>query len=479
MANFDFLKGNIEIIILNALSLQDGYGYDIAKEIKDKTQNSYEIKQPTLYAYLKRLELQELITSYWGSESSGGRRRYYKITEKGRQFCQNFNLEWKYQKTVLDTLVPDDDSLPITQKDTTLMFGKKVKKPVQKITQIEQEEIAKQLDLLKDVTASTQSKPLAKADVTASTQSKPLAKNNDLLIEEEVTAPAPTTFLSYKKSSLEHKPIATTSQIEDVSNPDIDLQPYAPNKEEFLEKFNKKAQEIIDKNIQTAQPDVKEVLTETSYDDVSTNSTAQQTNYKHVFNTLLKTQLDDSALHSADVDIQPEIKSSQTSSLDELADSLAKVGIKLKVYNNQISNYAPQAMLYKNKIIFVSIWLTYFATAIEMLFVWLAGINVLPINTLIIYWLCLATLPIALTILYIINPNKKTKPIFNFKYHIVNALIGAGLIIILVFSLFVLFGCLFSDTVQLLTYVILPLIVAINVPMYPVFYKLIFKKMLI
>ena len=49
VGNFDFLKGNIETIILNALYGGDKYGYDITREIKEKTDNQYEIKQPTLY----------------------------------------------------------------------------------------------------------------------------------------------------------------------------------------------------------------------------------------------------------------------------------------------------------------------------------------------------------------------------------------------------------------------------------------------
>ena len=64
VGNFDFLKGNIETIILNALYGGDKYGYDITREIKEKTDNQYEIKQPTLYGYLKKLESEKLIESY-------------------------------------------------------------------------------------------------------------------------------------------------------------------------------------------------------------------------------------------------------------------------------------------------------------------------------------------------------------------------------------------------------------------------------
>ncbi len=101
--DFKFSKGNIESIILNALYNGDKYGYEIAKEIKEKTENRYEIKQPTLYGYLKRLEEQNLIKFYWGEESHGGRRKYYCLTSYGKSVYEqqtsdcdlnesNFNL---------------------------------------------------------------------------------------------------------------------------------------------------------------------------------------------------------------------------------------------------------------------------------------------------------------------------------------------------------------------------------------------------
>ena len=103
--DFTFLKGNIETIILCSLYNGNKYGYEIAKEIKERTNNRYEIKQPTLYSYLKRLEEDDLIVSYWGENSNGGRRRYYALTKTGRTNCEQFISEWQYQRSVLSELV--------------------------------------------------------------------------------------------------------------------------------------------------------------------------------------------------------------------------------------------------------------------------------------------------------------------------------------------------------------------------------------
>lgn len=156
MYDFSFLKGSIETIILNALYSGDKYGYEIAREIKEKTENKYEIKQPTLYGYLKRLEQNNLITSYWGGgDSNGGRRRYYKLTDSGKNVCLDYMSEWNFQRDIIDSLVAqaDDNELrEISQSEATSILGTKTKKNYRKreiVSDADLAELNKQLDLLK------------------------------------------------------------------------------------------------------------------------------------------------------------------------------------------------------------------------------------------------------------------------------------------------------------------------------------------
>ncbi|GKX68582.1 PadR family transcriptional regulator [Inconstantimicrobium mannanitabidum] len=80
----EILKGNIDTIMLALISNEDMYGYDIAKLIKQKTDNSYQIGEGTLYPALKRLEDKNYLQSYWGSSDGGVKRKYYSITETGK-----------------------------------------------------------------------------------------------------------------------------------------------------------------------------------------------------------------------------------------------------------------------------------------------------------------------------------------------------------------------------------------------------------
>jgi PadR family transcriptional regulator PadR len=100
----EMVKGYIESIILSILLNEDLYGYEVSKRIRNISENTFEIKEGTLYVVLKRLENNELISPYWDdTESGGGRRRYYKITEQGINYLNNKKSEWIFFKNVIDT----------------------------------------------------------------------------------------------------------------------------------------------------------------------------------------------------------------------------------------------------------------------------------------------------------------------------------------------------------------------------------------
>jgi PadR family transcriptional regulator PadR len=101
----DQLRGHTDTIILKLLMDGDKYGYEISKLIQTNSRSEYELKEATMYSSLKRLEADGSITSYWGDETQGGRRRYYRITERGRQVYVENKNNWEYAKRILDTLI--------------------------------------------------------------------------------------------------------------------------------------------------------------------------------------------------------------------------------------------------------------------------------------------------------------------------------------------------------------------------------------
>ena len=101
----DLLRGHTDTIILKLLLDGDKYGYEITKLVYEHSDKLYELKEATMYSSLKRLENDDHITSYWGDESQGGRRKYYRITDNGRNQYKYNKQNWDYAKRILDELL--------------------------------------------------------------------------------------------------------------------------------------------------------------------------------------------------------------------------------------------------------------------------------------------------------------------------------------------------------------------------------------
>jgi PadR family transcriptional regulator PadR len=102
MIRSDIIRGHLDSIILKLIFEQDQYGYEISKQISERTNDRFQIKEATLYAVFQRLEKKELIESYLGSISHGGKRKYYRITTLGKAFLREAAEEWKETKEIVD-----------------------------------------------------------------------------------------------------------------------------------------------------------------------------------------------------------------------------------------------------------------------------------------------------------------------------------------------------------------------------------------
>lgn len=106
----DLIRGHTDTIILSQLMSADSYGYQINKIIQEKTNQEYELKEATLYTAFRRLEEAGYICSYWGNETTGARRRYYTITEEGREAYRRLRDEWERSKVLIDQLIHEENS---------------------------------------------------------------------------------------------------------------------------------------------------------------------------------------------------------------------------------------------------------------------------------------------------------------------------------------------------------------------------------
>ena len=90
----DVMRGYIDLIILRVLCDGDSYGYAISKKVTDISENTYTMKETTLYSAFTRLEKLGYLRPYPGSFSGGRERTYYALTEEGLQYYRHKCSEW-------------------------------------------------------------------------------------------------------------------------------------------------------------------------------------------------------------------------------------------------------------------------------------------------------------------------------------------------------------------------------------------------
>ena len=90
----------IEFLILSIVESQDSYGYEISQTVKIAA----DIKESTLYPILKKLEKSGYMTTY-SQEFQGRKRKYYSITDSGREQLVTLNEEWQTYKDTIDGII--------------------------------------------------------------------------------------------------------------------------------------------------------------------------------------------------------------------------------------------------------------------------------------------------------------------------------------------------------------------------------------
>lgn len=104
----DVLRGHTDAVILAQLMRRDSYGYEINKTIESLSGGAFVLKEATLYTAFRRLEDSGLIVSYWGDEAVGARRKYYKITQQGREAYRQARAEWADTARILHALLEEE-----------------------------------------------------------------------------------------------------------------------------------------------------------------------------------------------------------------------------------------------------------------------------------------------------------------------------------------------------------------------------------
>lgn len=89
----EVLKGHLDALILAVVRDRPLHGYAVIEELRRRSEGAFDLAEGTLYPVLHRLEADGLLSSTW-SDSSGRRRRVYRLTRRGRSVLARRRQEW-------------------------------------------------------------------------------------------------------------------------------------------------------------------------------------------------------------------------------------------------------------------------------------------------------------------------------------------------------------------------------------------------
>ncbi|MFD2671581.1 PadR family transcriptional regulator [Marinicrinis sediminis] len=89
--NVQFKKGVLQLCVLVLTASKDRYGYELVEEISRK----FAIAEGTIYPLLKRLTSEGIFSTYLAESTEGPPRKYYRLTDDGRQMMEEMVKEWK------------------------------------------------------------------------------------------------------------------------------------------------------------------------------------------------------------------------------------------------------------------------------------------------------------------------------------------------------------------------------------------------
>ena len=90
----------MDALVLSIVAQEPTYGYKITQEVRAVMV----VSESTLYPVLRRLQKDGCLDTY-DQEFAGRNRRYYRLTEAGRQRLADYRREWRDYRRSIDRLL--------------------------------------------------------------------------------------------------------------------------------------------------------------------------------------------------------------------------------------------------------------------------------------------------------------------------------------------------------------------------------------
>lgn len=523
----DLIRGHIDTIILSVLHDGDRYGYEILGEIERKSGGEYVLKQPTLYSCLKRLETQGFIYKYWGTETNGGRRTYYSLTEMGKTLFERNKDEWSYSCDIINKLIGIDgevtyhridDNDPIANAPVTEYPDEEQDVEEEDVEETETEDVA---------AASIESIDDAYAEVIANEEAKALTEDyethysdtingycyadrqddDNLPVKDDVSFGTSLFAKDYSEDLEEEKTDTEYSDINGASDENYEVSPSYDavlaedvSSKETFRKYNETVlPEETDREItiireyrdvinallrgHSDENDLDAFVKDSAiYNSMTSYSTSSADSEIVTDSSESEITADDSAIYAYESSISKEPEKRGQVNFEGLASAVNSMGddFRIRVHNSEAQKeYNGIYQYYSNKLDLFKYGILFAIMLIEIIvpyFIIKFGAK-LPIAgelpVLIISVILAAMLPIYSAIAYLVEPYKRKRYNFNLKSSLLYRIGIMALLFVLIYAANVVFMMDIAFETDYLFSLITPALLATNVPLA----SLIFKKL--
>ena len=102
-------KGVLDMVVLRLVAEKETYGYELIQELSERGSGFFDLKEGTLYPVLYRVEDTGLVETFWkNGEGRSTPKKYYCITEKGRETLNDYYSVWKQFEKCVDELCREE-----------------------------------------------------------------------------------------------------------------------------------------------------------------------------------------------------------------------------------------------------------------------------------------------------------------------------------------------------------------------------------
>ncbi len=95
MSRTDLMRGTLDLLVLQALTLEAHHGLGVARRVEQMTRGAFQVNPGSLFPALHRLEQRGWLSSEWGVSATNRKAKYYRLTARGRRQLKAETDNWQ------------------------------------------------------------------------------------------------------------------------------------------------------------------------------------------------------------------------------------------------------------------------------------------------------------------------------------------------------------------------------------------------